>query len=140
MIEGISLAKCQSFYLRASVQSTCLSKDLLDRIRNRLRVQVPVAAPHGLGLVADKLINDPLVYPLVRQSGNEAVPKDVIPFQHRPFRAALGFRAGFRLPVLRPARVLAHYPHERFLDGLHGQLAEQPAIYDRECREGFFQP
>ena len=60
----------------------CLFKDLLDRIGNRLRVGLPVAPSHGLGLVADKLVNDPLVYLLVRQSRNEAVPKDVIPFQH----------------------------------------------------------
>ena len=101
-----------------------LSKNPSDRIRNRFGIQVPVAAAHGLRLMADKLINDPLVYPLVRQCRNEAVAKDVIPFQHRPFRAAFRRLAGFRLRVLRPAPMLANYPHERFLGGLHGQLAE----------------
>ena len=96
-----------------------LSEDLLDRICNRLGIQVPVAAAHGLRLMADKLINNPLVYPLVRQSRDEAMAKDVIPFQHGPFRAAFRFLAGFRLRVLRPAHVLADYPIERFLDGLH---------------------
>ena len=72
-----------------------------------------------LGLVADQFINDPLVYSLVRQSGNKAVPQHVIPFEHRPFRAAFRFPASLRFPVLRPAGVLPHHPHERFLDRLY---------------------
>jgi hypothetical protein len=39
---------------------------LLDRVRNRLWVQVTVATPHGLCLVADKLINYTLIYSLIR--------------------------------------------------------------------------
>ena len=45
-----------------------LSKNLLDRIGDRLGIQVPVAAPHGLSLMANKLINNSLVNALIRQS------------------------------------------------------------------------
>src|SRR5260370_5604695 len=62
-----------------------LSKDLLDRVCYCLGIQVPVAAPHGLGLVADKLVNDPLVYPLVRQCRDERMPQHVVSLDHRPF-------------------------------------------------------
>ena len=45
-----------------------LSKNLLDRIGDRLGIQVPVATPHGLSLMANKLINNSLVNALIRQS------------------------------------------------------------------------
>jgi len=57
-----------------------LSEYLLYGVSNRLRVQMAVTPPHGFSLVADKLVNDPLVYSFVRQSGNEAVPQHMITF------------------------------------------------------------
>jgi hypothetical protein len=34
--------------------------------------------------------------------------------------------------------MLADNPHERLLGGLHRQLAEKPAVYQRERREPIF--
>jgi len=39
--------------------------------------------------MADQLVDNPLVYALVRQRGNKTVPKDVVALEHRPFRAGL---------------------------------------------------
>ena len=60
------------------MRSCRLSEDFLDGVCYRLGIQVPVAAPHGLGLVADQFVNDPLVYSLVCQGRDERMPQRVV--------------------------------------------------------------
>lgn len=64
----------------------CLFKGRVDGVRLNLRVKVAISAAHRFGLVANNVVNDPLVYALVGQSRNEAMPKDVIASKFVPFR------------------------------------------------------
>ena len=71
-----------------------------DRAGLDARDQVAVSLPHLLGLVPGPGIDEPLVDPLRRAIADEAVAKDVEPFEHLPFRRVdHAARSG---PALRP--------------------------------------
>src|SRR5262245_56100041 len=74
----------------ASVTSTQLSENLLDRLLLRRGVQVAVAAALLFCLVPDQIIDDSLIDAAARQGGNKAVAENVPALQHRPFRFVQG--------------------------------------------------